>query len=219
MPSAADQRNARGSLLPRIGRAWRALDPDSRLAACSSLALFVTMFLPWYQQNLVTSGSRSRLESQNLSAFGVFSFIEAAVLLVALAVLVLLFARAERRAFHLPGGDGTIVTAAGGWCVALLVWRLFDKPDISGSATAGNVGVQWGIFFALGAAGLLLYAGLRLRSAARPEPPLLIEGRIARRAPAPGTEVTQVLPAEPRPDEAPTERIPDGDAPTERLDD
>jgi hypothetical protein len=170
------------------------------MAAGAAVLLFFTMFLPWYQLNAVVNDrAGGRLVGKNMSAFGVFSFVEAAVLLVALAVLVLLFARAEGRSFHLPGGDGTIVTIAGGWTALLLIWRLFDKPDINGSA-AGNVGIQWGIFFALGAAGLLTYAGVRMRAAHRPEPegPAEVspDERAARRRrrPAPGTEETRVLP-------------------------
>src|SRR4029077_8894344 len=58
-----------------------------------------------------------------------------------------------------------MVFLAGMWSLALLVLRLFDKPGISGRGVAGNVGVQWGIFFALAAAGALAYAGSRMRSA------------------------------------------------------
>ncbi len=190
--ASADRDRPRGALLPRIGRAWRALEPEGRIAAAAALALFVTMFLPWYQQNAVVTGGRSQpLVSRDLSAFGVFSFIEAAVLLVAIAVLVLLFARAERRAFHLPGGDGLIVMIAGGWAALLLVWRLFDKPGIHEQGVAANVGIQWGIFFALGAAGLLTYAGTRMRALARPEPPLLADPR------APAQPVRPVRPVRP----------------------
>jgi hypothetical protein len=195
--------------LARLSGAWRTLAPENRLAAGAALALFVTMLLPWYQQNAVVSGRGEPLVSQDLSAFQVFSFVEAAVLLVAVGVLVLLFARAEGRAFHLPGGDGTVVMGAGVWIVLLLVWRLFDKPGITTRGVAANVGIQWGIFFALAAAGLLTYAGSRMRSAARPEPPLVAPRRRPRPPmprdpatspapppPAPGTTVTQVLPPE-----------------------
>lgn len=204
-------------MLTRVTRAWRTLVPEERLAAFASLLLFVTMFLPWYQLNAVVNDrTGGRLLGNDLTAFGVFSFVEAAVLLVAIAVLALLFARAEGRAFHLPGGDGTIVTIAGGWVVLLLVWRLFDKPDVSGSGV-GNVGIQWGIFFALGAAGLLTLAGTRMRAAHRPEPgsasgdaedgPDFVdaEQRARRRraaSAAPGTELTRPLPAEPAPADA-----------------
>ncbi|HXE46393.1 MAG TPA: hypothetical protein VN635_14515 [Conexibacter sp.] len=178
----------RGGALARVIAAWRALTPDGRLAATAALALFVTMLLPWYQV-------QSRAVNDSITAFGAFSFVEASVLLVAVAALGLLFMRAEGRAFHLPGGDGTIVMAAGLWVGVLLLWRLFDKPDVAGAL----VGVEWGIFVALAAAGLLAYAGLRMRRAARPPAPLVRRRpRPATDAapPAPGTIVTQVLPPE-----------------------
>jgi hypothetical protein len=160
--------------MTRLSSAWRALTPEQRLAGGASAALFVTMFLPWYQQNaVVNSPHATPLQSRNLNAFQVFSFVEAAVLLVALAVLYLLFARSERRSFKLPGGDGSVVLAAGVWVALLLILRLFDKPGITTHGIAANVGIQWGIFFALAAAGLLALAGSRMRAGARPEAPLV----------------------------------------------
>ncbi len=176
--------------MTRLSSAWRALTPDQRLAGAASAALFVTMFLPWYQQNAVVNAPRAApLQSRNLNAFQVFSFVEAAVLLVAVAVLYLLFARGERRSFQLPGGDGTVVFAAGVWVALLLILRLFDKPGITTHGVAANVGIQWGIFFALAAAGLLALAGSRMRAGARPEPPLLRRPRRAEspRGPEPPT--------------------------------
>jgi hypothetical protein len=158
----------------RTIRAWGALEPEQHLAALAAGALFVSMFLPWYQQNAVVNASRAQpLVSRNLNAWAVFSFVEAAVLLVAAAVLALLIARAEEREFHLPGSDGAIVMIAGIWTALLLVLRLFDKPGITSHGVAANVGIQWGIFFALAAAGALIYAGSRMRAAQRPEPPFV----------------------------------------------
>jgi hypothetical protein len=177
-------------VLARVVRAWRTLTPDGRLAAIASAALFFSMFLPWY-------GVRGRALSNSVSAFGAFSFVEAAVLLVALAVLALLFARSEHATFHLPGGDGTVVMAAGVWVAVLLIWRLFDKPHVSGAL----VGVEWGIFFALASAGLLTYAGSRMRGSRRPLAPLRERPHIPTEVPpppppAPGTTTTRVLPPE-----------------------
>ena len=173
-PGPAAGRRPRLRCMTRLSSAWRALTPDQRLAGAASAALFVTMFLPWYQQNAVVNAPRAApLQSRNLNAFQVFSFVEAAVLLVAVAVLYLLFARGERRSFQLPGGDGTVVLAAGVWVGLLLILRLFDKPGITTHGVAANVGIQWGIFFALAAAGLLAVAGSRMRAGSRPEPPLL----------------------------------------------
>jgi hypothetical protein len=207
------------ALLPRLRSGWHALDRDQRLAAFAAFGLFVTMLLPWYQQNAVVTGrdSGTPLVSRNLTAFGVFSFVEAAILLVALAVLALLWARAERRAFHLPGGDGTIIMLAGCWAALLLIWRLFDRPGITTRGVAANVGIQWGIFFALGAAGLLTYAGSRMRARRRPEPPWIdTHHRPPRRRPtppseeprAPGTTVTRVLPPEEPATPAPAPPVP-----------
>jgi hypothetical protein len=165
-----------------IAHTWGALDRDRRLAAIAAVALFATMFLPWYQQNAVVTARRAApLVSRNLNAFQVFSFVEAAVLLVAAAVLFLLYARAEGGRFQLPGGDGTVVLAAGLWSALLLVLRLFDKPGVTQHGVAANVGVQWGIFFALAAAGLLAYAGSRMRAGQRPEPPLMRRSEVPRR--------------------------------------
>jgi hypothetical protein len=180
--------------------AWGGLDRDRRLAAAAAIALFVTMFLPWYQQNAVVTAAKSQpLVSRNLNAFQVFSFVEAAVLLVAVAVLFLLYARAEGRDFRLPGGDGAVVLAAGVWTALLLVLRLFDKPGITQHGVAANVGIQWGIFFALAAAGLLAYTGSRMRAAQRPEPPLL------RREPSPPRQPSRDFfdPDAPRVDSSP----------------
>src|ERR687889_2746685 len=122
-------------------------------AAGAAGALALTMLLPWYQKSYFdTTGPQPRPQSANLSAFGVFSFVEAAILLVAAGVLYLVWARAQRKAFHLPGGDGTVIMAAGGWAVLLIVWRLFDTPE--GSDPGATVGIAWGMFVALVVAGV-----------------------------------------------------------------
>jgi hypothetical protein len=146
----------------------RELPAELRNAGIAAAVLALTLFLPWYTQSFVPEGSRAFVK-RNVSAFGVFTFVEAAVLLVSLAVLFLIWARSERKGFHLPGGDGTAITLAGGWALLLLVWRLFDKPDAPNPSE--DYGLQWGIFAALLAAGALLATGLRVRAVHRPEPP------------------------------------------------
>ncbi len=153
-------------MVARLQQALRALDPDQRLAGLAAIALLVTLFLPWYEATVVARGVPPTNVGYN--AFGEFSFVEAAVMLVACGVFALLFARGERRGFHLPGGDGTVICAAGAWAAVLLLWRVFDRPDVE---RAVNVGIQWGFFFAFVAAAALALAGLRIRGAARPEPP------------------------------------------------
>ena len=213
------------SVLARL----RELPPELRNAGIAAAALALTLLLPWYEQSYVPEGSREFVQ-RNVSAFGVFSFVEAAVLLVAAAVLFLVWARSERKGFHLPGGDGTAIALAGGWALLLLVWRLFDKPDSSDPSS--DYGIQWGFVAALAAAGALLVMGLRVRAVHRPEPPLPAaeESAPAPQPPAPRPArrrtdpdaMTDVLGERPdwtgeppeAPARAPRAEPPDGEAPT-----
>jgi MFS family permease len=162
------------ALMGRLADAWRALGRDQRLAALTSFGLFVSMLLPWYSKtDTVVVRNAAHATEQSLSAFQAFSFVEAAVLLVSAGVLAMLFARAERREFHLPGGDGTIVMIAGAWAAILIFYRLLDKPGLQGNEKiTSTVGVQWGIFIALLVALGLAYVGKRIRTDERGQPPL-----------------------------------------------
>jgi hypothetical protein len=190
--------------MTRATRAWRTLAPEQRLAAVAAAALWLTLLLPWYHKD-VTVSSRGGLQAvgHNVTGFGAFSFVEAAVLLVSLGVLAILFARGEGRDFHLPGNDGLVVMVAGAWTALLVFYRMLDTPSLTQrhASVVTDVGVQWGIFIALLAAGALAYAGWRMRASATPEPPLL------RRRPRPSAtavdqDLTAVVPPQPRPERA-----------------
>jgi hypothetical protein len=168
----------------------RELPPELRNAGIAAAVLALSLFLPWYTQSFVPEGAREFVK-RNVSAFGVFSFVEAAVLLVAAAVLFLIWARSEGKGFHLPGGDGAAIMLAGGWAVLLLVWRLFDKPNAPNPSE--DYGLQWGIAAALAAAVALAVTGARVRAVHRPEPP------------NPAAEEPEPRPREPRPPRRRTE--------------
>ena len=226
--------------MPSALERLRELPPELRNAGIAAAALALSMFLPWYSKSFfVEVNGEPSASGANMSAFAVFSFVEAAVLLVAAAVLFLIWARSEGKAFHLPGGDGTAIALAGGWALLLLVWRLFDKPDVDDRGA--TVGIQWGMFAALAAAGALLAMGLRVRAAHRPEPPNPAADDVEPPGPRPPRRradpaaVTEVLgerpdwsgePPEapgraPRPappgDESPTRRIEGDEALTRRI--
>src|SRR6478609_8048025 len=130
--------------LARIGRNWRAL---------------------------VNNGKTLARIDDTKTAFGVYSFVEAAIFVVVVGVLVLLWARAERKAFHLPGGDGTVIMGAGLWVMFLIFYRQLDKPNGRHEGLIQTtIGVDWGIFIAFLLGALLAYAGYRLRAAHVPEP-------------------------------------------------
>jgi hypothetical protein len=109
-----------------VAETWRRLGAEQRGAAVGSLLLIV-------------------------STLGPFSFVEAAIVVVALAVLLLLRKRAEGREFHIPFGDGTMIAVAGAWCGVLILIRLFDRPIGQG-------------LLALACAAIVVLAGLRERA-------------------------------------------------------
>ncbi len=185
----------------RVARAWAALTGEQRLAAAAALILLATLFLPWYEKSVFVPEDKAIVEDK-LSGFGSADFVMASVVLVGLGVLGLLFARGERRGFHLPGGDGIVVVVAGAWAALLIFYRVLDHPDVSGQGA--TLGIQWGVFVAFLAAALLVYAGLRIRHAQTPEPPL------------PMADPPPRAPSRPRPPRPPREEPPTEVAPGPR---
>ena len=187
--------------LSRIGRNWRALSSEQRLAAIAAFALLLSMLLPWYHEtgNALVGKSLQSIDDSK-SAFGVYSFVEAAIFVVVVGVLVLLWARAERKAFHLPGGDGTVIMGAGLWVMFLIFYRQLDKPNGRHEGLIQtSIGVDWGIFIAFLLGALLAYAGYRIRASHVPEP--LVDD-----APTPPAEtVPAPAEADPRPEAADAE--------------
>jgi len=94
--------------------------------------------------------------------------LEAAVFLVAAGVIALLFARAERREFHMPGSDGGVVMVAGVGHVADLLQGL-----LKARWARYPVGIQWGFFLAFVAGRGAYLRGLRMRATTPKEPPLV----------------------------------------------
>jgi hypothetical protein len=148
---------------------WSALSTAQKRTAAAAVLLLLSLGTPWYATEVVfraRPGEQAPITHGTMSGFSAFSFVEAAVLLVAVAVLVLTWARATDRAFSLPGRDGTFVTIAAGWIGLLVVYRLFDRPE--GQSTPSSttlIGLSWGIFASLVAVGLLLATGLDQRRA------------------------------------------------------
>lgn len=149
------------------------LAPQYRRAGLVALLLFMCMFLPWYTRisdKDADNGATLVSDKTTLTAFESFSWVEAAILLVAIAVLALLYVRGQKRAFHLPGGDGTVIAAAGAWVCVLVLYRFIDNRDVNDASGSTDYGITWGIFITLLVALALLHAGLRLRAAQVAEP-------------------------------------------------
>ena len=109
------------------------------------------------------AGSSPRATSR---ALGAFTFVEAAILLVAVAVRASSSGRARsRRASTCRAATAWRSCSPAAGPMLLLVCRLFDKPDIQGAGA--TMGIQWGIFGAMLAAGALIAAGARVQRDAR----------------------------------------------------
>src|SRR4051794_38009744 len=93
-----------GARISDLGKVWRVLGSEQRVAAAGSLLLIV-----------------STISSD-------FTFVEVAEIVTALSILLLLKRRADGYEFHLPFGDGTAIAAAGAWCGLLILVRIFDRP-------------------------------------------------------------------------------------------
>ena len=175
-PTRAERRReraaARGRNTGGVGAAWRNLTADQKLAALAAVALLVSMLLPWYQETgFVNVRGKVQPLDDAKNAFQVYSFVEAAIFVVSAGVIVLLYARGKRKAFHLPGGDGTVIMAAGLWVMFLIFYRQLDKPAGRREGLVNiSVGVEWGIFVAFLLGALLAYAGYRIRAHHTPEP-------------------------------------------------
>jgi hypothetical protein len=202
------------------------LPKELQLAALAAVGLALSLLLPWYQRTRVIEGD---LAQTNVSALGGFTFVEAAVLLVCVAVGFLVWMRSRKKGFHLPGGDGVAIILGGGWAVLLILYRALEQPD--------DMGIQWGMFVAFAAAGALIAAGVRVRAQHAPEPPNPAaedvdwvapprseRARTPDRRPRDATAVTEMLrdrPAwegdVPDPSRAQTTKLPDpSEAPTRR---
>ena len=168
-PTPASAADARSRVADSATRSFRRLGFEQRVAGVSALLLLV-------------------------STLGPFSFIEAAQVLVAVAVLALLRARADGKSFHLPFGDGALTAAAGAWAGLLILPRLFDRP------LGQNL-------LALACAAIMVFAGLR-EHVKRPRDDLIW--------PEPA-EPPDDLMRRPEADEAVTRRLPDRQAPDAAL--
>jgi hypothetical protein len=130
------------------------LDPEQRLAGIGALGILVSLFTPWWRDPVF-----------GLSHWAVnrFTFVELSLVLVAGAVLLLLFRRAEGRMFHLPLSDGTLATIAGAWTCLLVIVRALDPPTRSIRGQSIDYDTRWGILLCLACGALLAFAGMRGR--------------------------------------------------------
>jgi hypothetical protein len=162
--------------LVRIARSWRALSREQRVSALAALALFITMFLPWYS----VTAARGAVGA-SLSAWSAFGLVQALVMVISLGTLVVLFVRGERRALGGESRDSALLVLTGGALAAILIlYAMFDRP---GGSLAIASGISWGIVIALLTAIWLGWTGLAAMRSHRgaPASPAAVEGAPERR--------------------------------------
>lgn len=146
--------------------AIRNLHGDQRRVVLAALAVLASLLTPWYTKVTTTAPfpfSAPETEREAKLAILVPSFVEASIILVALAVVALMLARGARLHPHLPASDRKLVTAAGAWVFLLVFWRFIDQPSINaGPGTTAEYQLSWGIFFGLLSSLLLADSGLLL---------------------------------------------------------
>jgi hypothetical protein len=156
------------------------LSLGEQIAAVSGIVLLIVLFLPWYGVD-VSTGVANISASNSASAWEAFGFVDILLFLIALVAIAVPVARmTDSLPEDVPGA--TLIVAAGGLGVLLVLWRIIDlpTPDIS---SIGPVKVDFsrkiGVFLGLIATAGVAYGGWRAMEespvgstpAASPPPP------------------------------------------------
>ena len=154
--------------LPReAGRRYRAMGRHRRLAIAAALALFVSPFLPWYGETVVTRGlTGPRSLHVGMTGWQALSGAQVVAVLVAVGVVVGLLARAR------PGrpsvaADGVAVAAAGALAAVLVLIKMIDHDGAVSTVARTTVAIRWGMAVALVAGVALVWLGVRMARSGR----------------------------------------------------
>ena len=136
------------------------LSLGEKIAAVSGIVLLIVLFLPWYGVDVSTPIANVSA-SNSVSAWKAFDFVDILLFLIALVAIAVPVARmTDSLPEDVPGA--TLIVAAGGLGVLLVLWRIIDlpTPDIS---SIGSVKVDFsrkiGVFLGLIAAAGITYGG------------------------------------------------------------
>jgi hypothetical protein len=168
------ERPGAGADLPGWMQALLALRPVERLAGLGILICAGSTLLPWY---------RAPVEDLGKTPWGDLGFALPALLVTLAAALALLLRVGSGRRPPLPMHEGTLLAAAGIWSALIVAYLMFDRPQFDLAGFDQEYRLAYGVFVALGGAGLLTLAGLRIR---RRE--LRRERRLAEQAQPAGSE-------------------------------
>jgi hypothetical protein len=142
-------------VLREAGRRLLRLNTDERLAVAGLAVIMISLPLPWWRS--------PQDDSLVLTGIGGFSFVEAALLLTAAAVLLLVLRVAGGYDPPRPLQEWALVLAGGVWAAVIVAYRMFDRPDFTLGGADEPYELGYGIMLALVGAALVAVAGLRLR--------------------------------------------------------
>jgi len=154
---ASPSEPSRSSDEPQPPNWWRAvavLGRAERLAGLGALICVAATPLPWY---------RAPIGGLVKTGWGNFGFAEAALLLTVGSALALLVQVGRGRRPPMPLHEGTLLAAAGIWSGLIIVLQMFDRPQFELAGFNQDYSLAYGIIAALGGAGVLTIAGLRIR--------------------------------------------------------
>ncbi|MGH2923583.1 MAG: hypothetical protein ACRDKH_06090 [Solirubrobacterales bacterium] len=143
-------------------RDLRGLRGPERTAVLGVALIVGSLVLPWYDAgvgDLVQTG------------LGGFTFAEAAILLTCVATVFLSLKVGGGYVPPRPLTEWGLFAAAGIWAALIVIYRMLDPPalelDLPIADLEREYGLGWGIFVALGGAGVIVLAGIRSRGLAR----------------------------------------------------
>lgn len=136
-------------------RSLGGLRGPERLGAIALGVIVFSLMLPWY-------GLPSKTELV-VTGWGAFSWTEAALIVVVGGTAVLLANVGNGYVPPRPLSTGSMMLAAGGWAAAILIYRMFDRPELELGQISERYTPRQGIVIALGGALLLALAGAQSR--------------------------------------------------------
>ena len=159
----------------RVLRVLRGFTGFERLAILAAFVCAVGLILPWYRIPFAADIVRSGLHD--------FGWAHVALLITLASAAFLVYRVGTGRRPPLPLHEGTLLAVAGGWSAVICGFLIFDRPTGRILTLPAEFGLAWGAFVSLGAAIVLMLAGLRIRSqeisreAAAPAPPVASPSR------------------------------------------
>ena len=154
--TAAGSRSTEGdTVLREAARVLRRLSADQRIAVAGVAVIAVSLPLPWWRaptdHSLVVTG------------LGDFGWAEAALVLTATMVVLLVLRVGAGHVPPRPLREWALLLVAGVWAGAIVAYRMFDRPEFTLGGAGEPYDLGYGIMLALGGAALIAAAGLRLR--------------------------------------------------------